>query len=152
MMRSIKQRKEAQRMFLKYTEKYNFLAGMGDRRMGKARREANKVLENWMVDDRLGDPQEPGQEGSNPISRSHPSTPARAPKGRVRKLTEFFNNIRGPGPPRTPSKSAKDMNLTNLKKSGGVRKPRKRNKNKIEEPQRAKMEEAMRKFLGKAPD
>ena len=29
MRRSLKQKKEAQGMFLKYTEKYNFLAGMG---------------------------------------------------------------------------------------------------------------------------
>ena len=46
MKRSHKQKMEAQKMFLKHNQKYNLLAGMGDRRMGKARKEANKVLQN----------------------------------------------------------------------------------------------------------
>ena len=42
--------------------------------------------------------------------------------------------------------------MTNLKKSGGIRKIRKRGKNIVDEPQRAKRAEAMRKFQGKPPD
>ena len=181
MKRSHKQKMEAQKMFLKHTQKYNLLAGMGDRRMGKARKEANKVLQNWMIVERLEiiseeeeqeeegeqgteegdtlepdlemrDPQESGHEKNKIMDRSLPITPARATKGKVRKLTEFFDNIGGPGPPRTPSKPAKETNMTNFKKSGGIRKIRKRGKKIIEEPQRAKMTEAMRKFLGKPPD
>lgn len=97
----------------------------------------------------MRDPKESGHEKSKIMDRSLPITPARATKGKVRKLTGFFDNIGGPGPPRTPSKLAKETNMT---KSGGIRKIRKRGKNIIEEPQRAKMAKAMRKFLGKPPD
>ena len=127
MKRSHKQKMEAQKMFLKHTQKYYLLAGMGDRRMGKARKEANKVIQNWMIVERLEiiseeeeqeeegeqgteegdtlepdlemrDPQESGHEKSKIMDRSLPITPARATKGKVRKLTEFFDNIGGPGP------------------------------------------------------
>ena len=110
-------------------------------------------LESRLEPQEPKEPQEPEQRGNSPGNRNPPSTPARNPRGKVRKLTDFFNTLGGSGTPKTPSKTAKNLNLNTLKKSGGVKKPtRRKNKAKIEEPQRAKMEEAMRKFLNKSPD
>ena len=53
MKRSLKQRKEAQRKYTKYTQQYNYLAGVGDWRMNMARREASKLMENWMISERM---------------------------------------------------------------------------------------------------
>ena len=89
--------------------------------------------------------QEPGLEHEiEPMeSQEPPLTPARGSRGKVQRLTDLFNIAGGSGTPKTPSKT----------KAGGNKKPpRIKNKTKIDEHQRSKMEEAMRKFLNKAPD
>ena len=44
--RSHKQKVDAQNKYRKYTYQYSYLAGIGDKMMCEARREANKVREN----------------------------------------------------------------------------------------------------------
>ena len=53
MIRSQRKIKEALDKFNKYTNQYRYLSGIGDKRMSKARREANRARENWMDPERL---------------------------------------------------------------------------------------------------
>ena len=55
---------------------------------------------------------------------------------------------RTPKAPKTPKTPVRE---TSTPRSGGVKKTRKRGKLKLEEPQRLKMELAMRNFLRKKP-
>ena len=138
--------------------------------MTKARREASKVMENWMMIERMDviaeeeeqlenenedegaeegekaapdpepglEPQEPEHRKSNTRGKESPPPPTEDNRGKVKKLTDFFNTIGGsrtPRPPRTPSKTTKTP-TRNIVNSGGVKKHRRRTKGKIEEPQR----------------
>ena len=74
-----------------------------------------------------------------PHHQHHQKTPKQTstrPGTKVRKLTEFFDKLGG-----DPSKKK-----TPVKKENGSITKRKR-KHKIEEPQRAKMETALKKYL-----
>ena len=68
-------------------------------------------------------------------------------KGKVKPLTDYFDKLGGHKTPKTPNKKPKTPSRD--VKSGGVKKNKK--KTRIEEPQRSKMEAALRKFL-KPPD
>ena len=144
--------------------------------MTKARREASKVMENWMMIERMDiiaededqlenededneaegveekekaapDP-EPGLEprelehrGNNTGGKESPPPPTEDNRGKVKKLTDFFNTIGGSRtqrPPRTPSKTTKTP-TRNIVNSGGVKNLRRRTKVKIEILQRKKI-------------
>ena len=84
--------------------------------------------------------------------------PQGPPRGQVRKLTDYFNKIGGPSTPKGPktvlrtSVTPKTPGGKKTPGAGGVAKPkRKKGKTKMEEPQRAKLELAMRTFLKKKP-
>ena len=80
--------------------------------------------------------------------------PRNPSKGNVRKLTDYFNKLGGPKPsraPKTPIKTPKTP-ARETSKSGAVIKAKRKGKIKIEEPQRKKMENALRNFLKKPPD
>ena len=65
-------------------------------------------------------------------------------RGKVKTLTEYFDKLGTHKTPKTPSKTTSTPSRSI--KSGGVRKYTKK-KSKIDEPQRSKMEAALRKFL-----
>ena len=79
MKRSLRMKKVARKRYLKYTSQYEHLSRSGDKKMHKARREANKARENWMVIGRLDkiledeepqeDPHEPPNETPKPESQ-----------------------------------------------------------------------------------
>ena len=76
MKRSLRMKKVARKRYLKYTSQYEHLSRSGDKGIHKARREANKARENWMVAGRLDkipedeepqeDPREPPNETPGP--------------------------------------------------------------------------------------
>ena len=72
-------------------------------------------------------------------------------------MTDYFNQIGGPKPPkgpRTPKKAPKTpgrRKITSTPESGGVSKTKKKGKPMIDENQRAKLEFAMKAFLRKKP-
>ena len=72
-------------------------------------------------------------------------------------MTDFFNQIGGPKPPkgpRTPKKAPKTPGRkkgTSTPGAGGVSKTKKKGKPIIDEKQRAKLEFAMKSFLKKKP-
>ena len=95
MKRSLRMKKVARKRYLKYTSQYEHLSRSGDKGMHKARREANKARENWMVTGRLDkipedeepqeDPHEPPNETPGPESQG-----VQEPyQGKVRRLTDF---------------------------------------------------------------
>ena len=84
--------------------------------------------------------------------------PQGLPKGQVRRLTDYFNKIGGPTTPKAPKtiqKAAVTPKTPGKKKTpgaGGVSKPKKKKgRPKMDEPQRAKLELAMKTFLKKKP-
>ena len=155
MQRSLRKKKDARKRYLKYTSQYEHLSRSGDKRMHKARREANKARENWMVAGRLDripedeEPQEDPPEPPDEIPGPEPQGVQEPYQGKVRRLTDFYNKIGGPRvkAPITPKTPGKTASLP----SGGVKKTRKRERPKLEEPQRLKLELAMRNFLKKKP-
>ena len=77
-------------------------------------------------------------------------------KGQVKKLTEYFNKMGGQNTPKAPKKTQNEPKTPKTPKNrkiiGGINKTSNRKKrNKIEEPERARMELALRTFLKKKP-
>ena len=125
--------------------------------------------ENWMNPERFQaipeeeePPPEPPEETKIEATAVNPAEiPEEGTKssgqGRVKKLTDFFNHIGGPKPPkgpRTPKKAPKTpgrTKRTSTPGAGGVSKTKKKGKPMIEENQRAKLEFAMKAFLRKKP-
>ena len=156
MQRSLRKKKEARDRYHKYTNHYGYLSKIGDKEMFKAWREANKTRENWMEPERpemileevepQEDPPEPPEEATGP----EPQGVQETCQGKMRKLTDFYNKLgrpitaKAPGAPKTPVKAPSSP-------SGGVKKTKRRGKPKLEEPQRLKLELAMRNFLKKKP-
>ena len=168
MERSQKSRRKATEMFSKYTTNYRHLAAAGDKAMVKAWSKANRVRENWMNPERFQaipeeeePPPEPPEETTIEATAENPENPEEGIKssgqGRVKKLTDFFNQIGGPKPPkgpRTPNKAPKTPGRkkgTSTPGAGGVSKTKKKGKPIIDEKQRAKLEFAMKSFLKKKP-
>ena len=156
MERSLRKRKQARDRYYKYTSHYKYLSEIGDKEMSKTWREANKTRENWMEPERPNmipeeeepqeDPPEPPKETTGP----EPQEVQEPCQGKVRRLTDYYNKLGGPRTakaPRTPRTPVK----TTSSPSGGVKKTKKRGKPMLEEPQRLKLELAMRNFLRKKP-
>ena len=148
--------------------------------MVKAWARANKVRENYMgperpqvvieEDEQLQEdsiPDSPGTDGNGmPPQPPEPDLGAEddgqgAPKlqgpgkGQGRKITEYFNNIGGQNPSNAPKRTQNGARAPETPIIGGIRKKSTRKKkNKIEEPERARMELALRTFLRekKPPD
>ena len=174
MMRSKRKRREKLDKYSKYIRQYTYLASIGDKRMGKARFEANKLIEGWMdirelamISEEEEPPDEPRDEpraeptdkppevgnknGDNGLEQEAPKTnnleagsSEEDHRGKVKSLTEYFDKLGKQKTPKTPNKTANTP--TRSTKSGGIKKNTKR-KNKIDETQRSKMEAALRKFL-----
>ena len=104
-----------------------------------------------------GEEIKPGDQGQEDEGQGV-QKPQGPPKGQVRKLTDYFNKIGGPTTPKAPKtvqRTAVTPRTPGNKKTpgaGGISKPKKKKgKIKMEEPQRAKLELAMRTFLQKKP-
>ena len=122
MERSQRSRRKAAEMFSKYTTNYRHLAATGDKGLVKAWSKANRMRENWMNPERFQaipeeeePPPEPPEKTKIEATAVNPTEiPEEGTKssglGRVRKLTDFFNQIGGPKPPKgpkTPNKAPK---------------------------------------------
>ena len=152
-------------MFSKYTTNYRHLAATGDKGLVKAWSKANRMRENWMNPERFQaipeeeePPPEPPEKTKIEATAVNPTEiPEEGTKssglGRVRKLTDFFNHIGGPKPPKGPKTPNKAPKTPGRKKgsstpgAGGVSKAKRKVKPFIDEKQRAKMELAMKSFL-----
>ena len=158
MQRSLRKKKEARDRYHKYTNHYGYLSKIGDKGMCKAWRESNKARENWMEPRRpemIPEDEEPPEDPPEPPEETPGPEPkgvheACQEKGKVSKIIDYYNKLgkpktsRAPGSPKTPGKAPSSP-------SGGVKKTRKKGKPKLEEPQRLKLELAMRNFLQKKP-
>ena len=159
MQRSLKKRKEARDRYQKYTNQYGYLSINGDKGMCKAWRESNKLRENWMElrrpevipeeEEPPEDPPEPPEETPGPEPTGvHEANPER---GKVSKIIDYYNKLGKPKTPRTPRSPKTPGKATSSSPSRGVTKTKRKAKPKLEEPQRLKLELAMRNFLLKKP-
>ena len=169
-MRSRRKRREKLDKYNKYIRQYTYLASIGDKKMGKKKFEANKLIEGWMdirelamIPEEEEPPDEPRAEptdkppeegdkiGDSGLEQEAPKTndleagsSKEDHRGKVKTLTEYFDKLGKHKTPKTPNKTTNTP--TRSTKSGGVKKNTKR-RNKIDEIQRSKMEAALRKFL-----
>ena len=95
---------------------------------------------------------EPEAEEKGQGAHKHPGPE----KGQVKKLTDYFNKMGSLLTPKAPRKIKDEPGTPKTPKSkktpGGISKSsNKKRKTKLEEPQRAKMELALRNFLKKKP-
>ena len=105
-------------------------------------------------------PEETNGDPEQEDGRQEARNPQGPPRGQVRKLTDYFNKIGGPTTPKAPKTVQKTVPVVTPRTPGSKKTPgaggiskskRKKGKIKIEEPQRAKLELAMRTFLKKKP-
>ena len=105
MTRSQRKMKEALDKFNNHTNQYRYLSGIGDKRMSKARREANKARENWIDPERLDsimedeEPSDDNRENVGIGGQKHPAPKSKTQEtnhGRVKKLIEYFDKLGGP--------------------------------------------------------
>ena len=159
MQRALKKRREARDRYLKYTSQYEYLSISGNKDMCKAWRESNKLRENWMElrrpevipeeEEPPEDPPEPPKETPGPEPTGVPE--ANPERGKGSKIIDYYNKLGKSKTPRTTSSPKTPGKSTSSSPSRGVTKTIRKGKPKLEEPQRLKLELAMRNFLLKKP-
>ena len=128
-VRSKRKRREKLDRYNKYIKNYKYLASIADKKMGRMKIEANKLIERWMNIKELDiileeeePPDEPPDRPPEVIERSgdrgldheapkannlEPGPRENEHKSKVKTLTDYFDRLGGHKTPRTPNKTTK---------------------------------------------